>query len=146
MKFSEKVRILRTKNGLSQEELAEKLDVSRQTISKWEAGVSFPEIEKLISLSDIFQVSIDYLLKDKQISTNSSENLDRIVFRFFNSSYEMADISHQLVEIMEDGIIDDSEKIQMESIICKIDKISENIEKIKRAINLTNNVENDDFQ
>ena len=101
MKFSEKVRKLRIRKGLSQEELAEKLDVSRQTVSKWEAGSSLPEIEKLIFLSDFFQVSIDYLLRDKQINTNFSEDLDRMVIKFLGSSYEMADISRQLVDMME---------------------------------------------
>ena len=87
MKFSEKVRKLRIRKGLSQEELAEKLDVSRQTVSKWEAGSSLPEIEKLIFLSDFFQVSIDYLLRDKQINTNFSEDLDRMVIKFLGSHY-----------------------------------------------------------
>ncbi|MDE5649310.1 MAG: helix-turn-helix domain-containing protein [Oscillospiraceae bacterium] len=137
MKFSEKVRKLRIRSGLSQEELSEKLDVSRQTISKWEAGNSFPEIEKLISMSDFFQVSIDYLLRDNIINTNFSEDLDRMVIQFLGSSYEMADISRQLVDIMADGIIDDKERIQMEDIICTLDKISENIEKIRKAIDIT---------
>lgn len=111
--------------------------MSRQTISKWEAGNTFPEIEKLISMSDFFQVSIDYLLRDNIMNVNFSEDLDRMVIQFLGSSYEMADISRQLVDIMEDGIIDDKEKIQMEDIICTLDKISENIEKIKKAIDLS---------
>lgn len=64
MKLSEKLHSLRKKSGLSQEELAEKLDVSRQAISKWESGVSVPESEKLIVISSYFNVSVDYLLKD----------------------------------------------------------------------------------
>ena len=145
MKFSEKVRKLRIRKGLSQEELAEKLDVSRQTVSKWEAGSSLPEIEKLIFLSDFFQVSIDYLLRDKQINTNFSEDLDRMVIKFLGSSYEMADISRQLVDIMEDGIIDDAERVPMEDIICTMDKISDNIEKIRKAIDLTYSFNSEDF-
>lgn len=137
MNFSDKVRKLRIQNNLSQEELSEKLNVSRQTISKWEAGNTFPEIEKLISMSDFFQVSIDYLLIDNIMNVNFSEDLDRMVIQFLGSSYEMADISRQLVDIIEDGIIDDKEKIQMEDIICTLDKISENIEKIKKAIDLS---------
>ncbi len=57
--------MLRKKNNLSQEELAEKIGVSRQAISKWESGTSLPEIEKLISLSEYFNVSIDYLVKEQ---------------------------------------------------------------------------------
>lgn len=138
MKFSEKVKNSRIKSGMSQESLAERLDVSRQTVSKWESGVSFPEIEKLIALSDIFDVSIDYLLRDKQInSVIHSKSLDRMVIQFLNSSNDMADISKQLVDIAEDGIIDDKEKIQLENIICNMDRIAENIERIRRAINDT---------
>lgn len=145
MKFSEKVRDLRTRNGLSQEELSEKLDVSRQTVSKWEAGSSFPEIEKLIALSDLFKVSIDYLLKDKQVNINVSEDLDRMVIQFLNSSYEMADISRRLVEIMEDGIIDNEEQLQMESIFCTMERISDNIEKIRKAISLTYSIDSEEI-
>ncbi len=63
--LSEKIYMLRKKNNLSQEELAEKIGVSRQAISKWESGTSLPEIEKLISLSEYFNVSIDYLVKEQ---------------------------------------------------------------------------------
>ncbi len=63
--ISEKIYMLRKKNNLSQEELAEKIGVSRQAISKWESGTSLPEIEKLISLSEYFNVSIDYLVKEQ---------------------------------------------------------------------------------
>ncbi len=63
--LSEKIYMLRKKNDLSQEELAEKIGVSRQAISKWESGTSLPEIEKLISLSEYFNVSIDYLVKEQ---------------------------------------------------------------------------------
>ena len=60
---------LRSKSGMSQGDLAEKLDVSRQTISKWENGMCMPETEKLIQLSDIFTVSTDYILKGEDKST-----------------------------------------------------------------------------
>lgn len=61
----EKLYTLRKKNNLSQEQLAEKLGVSRQAISKWESGASLPEIENLIMLSKCFNVSIDYLVKEE---------------------------------------------------------------------------------
>ena len=101
--------------------------------------------KRQIFLSDFFQVSIDYLLRDKQINTNFSEDLDRMVIKFLGSSYEMADISRQLVDIMEDGIIDDAERVQMEDIICTMDKISDNIEKIRKAIDLTYSFNSEDF-
>ena len=64
--LSEKIYKLRKKSGLSQEQLAEKLNVSRQAISKWESGTAVPESEKLITISDYFGVSVDYLLKDDE--------------------------------------------------------------------------------
>jgi transcriptional regulator with XRE-family HTH domain len=64
MAIGEKIQQLRKMNNLSQEQLAEKLAVSRQSISKWELGESTPDTEKIILLSRIFQVSTDYLLHD----------------------------------------------------------------------------------
>ncbi len=62
--LSEKIINLRKSRGWSQEELAEKLDVSRQSVSKWESGVSNPELDKIVAMSTLFGVSTDYLLKD----------------------------------------------------------------------------------
>ena len=62
--MAEKLTIQRKKSGMSQEQLAERLGITRQSVSKWEAGSSMPEISKLIALSELFQVSLDYLLKD----------------------------------------------------------------------------------
>lgn len=64
MNLSEKITRERKKLGLSQEQVAEKLGITRQSVSKWEAGSSIPEISKLIALSELFHVSIDYLVKD----------------------------------------------------------------------------------
>ncbi|ASA24752.1 helix-turn-helix domain-containing protein [Paenibacillus donghaensis] len=64
MGFGEKIYKLRKEHGLSQEALAEKLDTTRQAISKWENNQGYPETEKLLLLSNIFEVSVDYLLKD----------------------------------------------------------------------------------
>ncbi|MDO4324297.1 MAG: helix-turn-helix transcriptional regulator [Lachnospiraceae bacterium] len=64
MILSEKILTLRKKNGWSQEELAEKLNVTRQSISKWESAASIPDINKILELSRIFDVTTDYLLKD----------------------------------------------------------------------------------
>ena len=67
MKFSEKLLTLRKANNLTQEQLAEKLDVSRQSISKWESEQATPELEKIVALSSIFDVTTDYLLKSSEI-------------------------------------------------------------------------------
>ena len=64
MALPEKLYALRKKSGLSQEQLAEALNVSRQAISKWEGGSAMPESDKLLALSNYFGVSLDYLLKD----------------------------------------------------------------------------------
>lgn len=62
MLLSEKILMLRKKQGWSQEELAEKLGVSRQSVSKWESASASPDISKLVEIADIFEVSTDYLL------------------------------------------------------------------------------------
>ncbi|WP_291647575.1 helix-turn-helix transcriptional regulator [Clostridium sp.] len=72
--FSEKLQILRKEKGLSQEKLAELLSVSRQAVSKWESGQTYPEIEKLIVLSDLFEITLDDLLKDKDTECESKDN------------------------------------------------------------------------
>ncbi len=66
MTVSEKIYTLRTRLGLSQEELAEKLGVSRQSVSKWETGQSAPDLEKIIKLADLFGVSVDELVREKE--------------------------------------------------------------------------------
>lgn len=65
MILAEKVASLRKRNGWSQEELADKLGISRQSVSKWESGASIPDIDKIIMMSKLFGVSTDYLLKDE---------------------------------------------------------------------------------
>ena len=67
MSLAEKMTELRKKNGWSQEELAEQLDVSRQSISKWESAQSTPDMNRILKMSDIFGVSTDYLLKDEMV-------------------------------------------------------------------------------
>ena len=68
MILSEKITEERKKNGWSQEELAEKLSVSRQAVSKWESAQSTPDLQKIIRLAELFEVSTDYLLRDEIIS------------------------------------------------------------------------------
>lgn len=65
MILAEKIMKLRKQNGWSQEELAAKLNISRQSVSKWESTASIPDLDKIIKLSEIFGVSTDYLLKDE---------------------------------------------------------------------------------
>lgn len=64
MRFDEKLIQLRKREGLSQEQLAGRLGVSRQSVSKWESGIALPELAKIITLSEMFHISVDYLVKD----------------------------------------------------------------------------------
>lgn len=66
MIFSEKLQLLRKNKGFTQEEFAEKLNVSRQAVAKWEAGRAYPDIVNLIQISDLLNVTVDYLVKDQE--------------------------------------------------------------------------------
>lgn len=63
--IADKITQLRKKNGWSQEELADRMDISRQAVSKWESNQTTPDIEKIVQLSNLFGVTIDYLLKNE---------------------------------------------------------------------------------
>ncbi len=65
MKLAEKIMALRKQRGWSQEELAQQLSVSRQSVSKWESGASMPDLDKILKMSEIFGVSTDTLLKEE---------------------------------------------------------------------------------
>ena len=77
MQFSEKLSQLRRKAGLSQEQLADRLGVTRQSVSKWESGTAVPELGKLIALSELFEVSVDYLVKD-WVEEEAGANTERL--------------------------------------------------------------------
>ena len=72
MNLNQKITQLRNDNNWSQEELAEKLNVSRQSVSKWESGQSKPDLDNIVVLSNIFDVSTDYLLKDNNEKESNS--------------------------------------------------------------------------
>lgn len=91
MKFSEKLQTLRKENKLSQEKLADMLDVSRQAVSKWESGQTYPEMDKLLSMCKIFGCSLDELTNDEIIemgkdnkSKNTTSNLVDEVLEIIN--------------------------------------------------------------
>lgn len=68
MIFSEKLQLLRKSKGLTQEDLAEKLNVSRQAVAKWESGQAYPDISNLITISNLMNVTVDYLVRDQECS------------------------------------------------------------------------------
>ncbi len=135
MSLGEKISVLRTKCGYSQEYLAEKLNVSRQAVSKWELDTAAPDADKIVAISEFFGVSTDYLLKD-HVAITTSDTLDRIVLKFLSSAQEMDGISKALVEIMKDGIIDELEQEQMKDIIATLDSITDIIHEMKRKMNI----------
>ncbi len=78
MKLSEKITMLRKQNGMSQEELAEKLGVSRQAISRWEMGSAMPDAGNLLQISKLFGVTADYLLNDDYVSDNDIPKIQKV--------------------------------------------------------------------
>lgn len=141
MSFSEKILYLRTRNGMSQEVFADKLSVSRQAVSKWESGVTLPETDKLIIISDMFKVSLDFLLKEdsrEQKRSHSTENLDRVILRFLGSAQDIDDVSKTLIDIIQDGVIDAEERKKLDEIMVTLDEITRNIQDIKEKMAETN--------
>lgn len=77
MIFSEKLQLIRKNKGLTQEELAEKLTVSRQAVAKWESGQAYPDISNLIQISNLFHVTVDYLVKDQECMMSCQSELSK---------------------------------------------------------------------
>lgn len=107
MTIGEKIQKLRKQRGLSQEALAEKVTVTRQTISKWELGQSLPDLDFIAQLSDIFNVSSDYLIKDEMTEPNElifavpSLGIDaKIVYKLDRISRSIVDFA-KLMELFK---------------------------------------------
>lgn len=73
MNISDRIQSLRKTKGISQEQLADELGVSRQAVSKWESGQSMPDIEKIILMSEYFKITTDYLLKGIDLRKDTTE-------------------------------------------------------------------------
>lgn len=84
MELNEKLYELRKNNNWSQEELAEKLDVSRQTISKWESSKAIPELDKLVKISEIYNITLDELVK----GTTRNETTDTLTKKWFRKYFK----------------------------------------------------------
>lgn len=80
MTLGDKLSKLRKENNYTQEQLADILGVSRQAISKWESDISYPETDKLIRMSELFNCSLDYLLKESEESDNKNQHNEEILF------------------------------------------------------------------
>ena len=100
MTFNEKLLSLRRKSGFSQEELAEKLNVSRQAVSRWEMGETMPDAKNLLELSDIFGVSIDSLLRDeKQTGEATAQEKPQTVNNTYINPPSKAPLSSRILHI-----------------------------------------------
>ena len=133
MNIGEKIFYLRTSKGFSQEEMADELKISRQTISKWELGMAVPDTDKIVAISRMFKVTTDFLLFDEYGIDNLS-NLDRVVIKFLNCAKDMESISDELVEIAKDGVIDESEKVRLNEMMGLVDGVFSTVEELKRLM------------
>ena len=77
MNISQKILLQRKKKGISQEDLANALNVSRQAVSKWESSQSVPDMDKIVALSSYFNITTDYLLKDEIETIDGADNYSR---------------------------------------------------------------------
>ena len=93
MEFNEKLQELRKQKGLTQEELAKSLYVSRTAISKWESGRGYPNIESLKAIAKFFSVTVDELLSTDEVLTIAEEDNKRKEKRFRDLIYGLLDLS-----------------------------------------------------
>ena len=88
MNLSDNLKKIRKENNLSQEQLAEKLGVSRQAVSKWESGISYPEMDKVMQICQLFNININELIHENisEVTENKKEkeNLSKLSNGFFN--------------------------------------------------------------
>lgn len=109
MSIKEQLIHLRNINGLSQEDLAEKLNVTRQSVSKWEVGETMPDTDKLIKISEIFNVSTDYLLKGiDNVSNNKSKasvELSKEIKETMENINKMSKLKRYIIGLIFIGII-----------------------------------------
>ena len=92
MEFNEKLQELRKQKGLTQEELAEKLYVSRTAVSKWESGRGYPNIDSLKEIAKFFSVTVDELLSPNEVLTIAEEDGKRKEKHFRDLIYGLLDI------------------------------------------------------
>ena len=94
MNFNEKLISLRKSQGLSQEELGAQLHVSRQTISKWESGQSYPDFQRLVLLSDFFGLTLDELVRDVDVQAVRHQNAQEAML---TSLYRDVDLGKRIL-------------------------------------------------
>lgn len=98
MNMADRIQHLRKAKGISQEELADKIGVSRQAVSKWESEQSLPDIEKIVLLSDYFEVTTDYLLKGIEPSQEkAAEKVDTGIFAIVGTALNFIGLAAALI-------------------------------------------------
>lgn len=117
MEISDRLRVLREEQGYSQNDLAEKLNISRQSISKWELGKSTPDITYFIKLSEIYNITLDELIKGKEFQENIKDNIknnefkeDKVLMdnesKIYNYELEKEDefVDHNKIKVLNDKL------------------------------------------
>lgn len=127
MTFGEKLLKLRSDAGLSQDKLAEMLEVSRQSVSKWERDEAMPDTDKIVLISKIFSVSTDSLLKDEDEIKTAGEGADSAV------KEETAQMISDAVPAANGGLEDDAKRFERGSLM---DFLYEIVKVIKRYFSI----------
>lgn len=104
MNLSDRIQTLRKSKGMSQEELADKIGVSRQAISKWESEQSTPDIEKVVIISNLFEVTTDYLLKGIEEKANVNKSIDARIFSLVATMFNFIGIVSAIVVWIEEQV------------------------------------------
>ena len=86
MKFGENLQKLRKEQGISQEQLAEKLGVTRQSVSKWESGASYPEMDKIVALCNMFHCDLDVLINKDVMEERERKDASSVVKNIFQGA------------------------------------------------------------
>ncbi|MEE5989875.1 MAG: HTH-type transcriptional regulator ImmR [Firmicutes bacterium ADurb.Bin354] len=133
MNIAQKLTYLRDKKGCSQEDVADALGVSRQTVSKWELGNAVPDTSKIVDLSTWYNVSTDYLLKD-EFEGDGSGRVDRVVIKFMNSARAMNEMSDDLIEIARDGVISPEERVRLKEMSKMLEQVQNSVDELRNII------------
>ena len=105
MSFGEKITALRKKKGITQEQLAEMLGVTRQTISKWELDQSTPDLNYISRLSELYEVTTDYLIKEKGEKTEAEDIYSEIVGQNYDQTKQIIYVNNSLSATCIAGIV-----------------------------------------
>lgn len=124
MKFHERVKYEREKKKLSQAELADKLHVTRQSVSKWETGGNYPSIEVLISISDLFEITLDELLRtDEELKEKVIRDSKQLAYPRLKEFFDVVFIVGLLIIVMKLGILFCNKVLGMDITILQDNKI-----------------------